>query len=331
MVGNISKEKEPLGSSKETKTKIKAASEVKNNATNPTPVSTVASEDRAEVQKTPLSEIDKESGAARGRAERRRVIEVKKKIFELEQKNDRYILIFRSTNEWWKIGGNSALYYKYIVGPRIKKKINLIKDDDHYSTFRTGVASIRDLESFEYNMMKAGLSRIKGNENAIQYEFEQPIEPSTIQSIKKHLEVRTERVNRLVETTTIVPRLHVKIREMLRDVWYYAKNHQKGLARGWICNDLLSDARKMKKIYSRLANGLMDVERGLKEIMVLSNDMLSDIAFLEEVQEIGFDRCCDIQDKLAEIKHTAKAEIKKMKREQEKQKKLEEKTAEKNG
>ena len=42
---------------------------------------------------------------------------VKGKVKELEEKNFSRLVLFSSGSEWFKMGGNSLLIYKYVIAP----------------------------------------------------------------------------------------------------------------------------------------------------------------------------------------------------------------------
>lgn len=64
----------------------------------------------------------------------------------LEEKNNSRLILYPSLSgtkdEWYKMGGQSALFYKYIVGPRLKKKPVIRKDNDLRHRFKHGIVSV---------------------------------------------------------------------------------------------------------------------------------------------------------------------------------------------
>ena len=67
----------------------------------------------------------------------------------LEKSNDSKLILFPSVStrgakdEWLKLGGNSALFYKYLIAPRLGKKSPTIRPDtDTNHRFKNGIISI---------------------------------------------------------------------------------------------------------------------------------------------------------------------------------------------
>ncbi|MBQ2638672.1 hypothetical protein IJF91_01255 [Candidatus Saccharibacteria bacterium] len=251
------------------------------------------------------------------RSERERYRKIKATIYEKELTNDQHVYVYRSSKEWWKVGGNSALYYKYILGPRLKVAINLKRDEDHYSTFNFGVVSIRDIKSFKERMKKAGMVPGPENDNAIKFSFKEKISLSTIDAIKEDVEFQHERINRLVETRKIAPDMFVLIRQFMSEFWHYSKRYNKYEARKTITSEVVVEMMKMKRAYAHMANGDVEILDGMLEIKSCADSLMSDISFLEEVKEMGFDKAMKLSMHLGDIKRIVNRELKKVVKENE--------------
>lgn len=80
----------------------------------------------------------------------------------LEEDNTSKLILFPSANgqkdEWLKLGGNSALFYKYLIAPRLNKKPPTIRPDtDLQHRFKDGIISIHWKNQFIENLTKIGL------------------------------------------------------------------------------------------------------------------------------------------------------------------------------
>ena len=252
---------------------------------------------------------------ADGRKLYKLVSETKAQVFELEKQNDRYIYVFRSKGNWWKMGGMSALFYTYVVSEKLaKRQPKLLKDSDHYSTFKEGIVSKQDLKALAEELKKIGMKLKKISTTIYRFEFEQPVDPDVISNLLQSRKVQNEKANKLVDTKMILPKLHLQIRELMTIIWYYINKHRKNMAQAVILPGLLENAMDLKRTYSRASNGFVGVEEGLAKIMLLSNDMLADVAFLKEIDELDMVNCNKIQNKLGEIIHQARTEITKIER-----------------
>ena len=74
----------------------------------------------------------------------------------LEETNNSKLLLFPSLGgekrEWYKIGGNSLLFYKYRIGPRIGRKVKILRVNNKRERFNHGIASIHWLDVFAKRM-----------------------------------------------------------------------------------------------------------------------------------------------------------------------------------
>ena len=79
----------------------------------------------------------------------------------LEDKNNSRLILYPSLSgtkdEWYKMGGNSALFYKYIVGPRLKKKPVIRKDNDLRHRFKHGIVAIHWGDKFMKDVALLGI------------------------------------------------------------------------------------------------------------------------------------------------------------------------------
>ena len=112
----------------------------------------------------------------------------KSQVFKLEKDNHNHIYAFRSTDGWWKVGGNSALFLKYRVAKRLKLKYELRTDRDFYYNFRDGVIPIKNVEKLEENLKQLRIFK-KGVELGYVV-FDIPFGPVSDEQIKemRHME-----------------------------------------------------------------------------------------------------------------------------------------------
>ena len=271
------------------------------------------------VESKPVATKDVEKTAAEKAAENRRIskmaADVKKQVFELEEGNDQYIYVFRSKGGWWKMGQYSALFYANIVCEKLSKRPpKILKDSDHFSTFRYGVISKKDLQPLADELKKIGMRRRKITPAIYAFKFEKPIEKGIITTLVQAKEIQRERANKLVDTQLIFPKMHLAIRDVMKMIWYYLEKHRDNMAKKVILPGLLERAMSLKRTYSRISNSYLAAEEGLVILMRTANDMISDIAFLMEIDELSMTDCNKMQNKLGDIVHISRVELIKIRR-----------------
>ncbi|MBR2989692.1 hypothetical protein IKF40_02055 [Candidatus Saccharibacteria bacterium] len=86
----------------------------------------------------------------------------KQKVKDYEKNNYDKIYLFRSRGqdpqdtEWYKTGGNSALFYKYLIAGRLKREVHIHPDNEWKDQFKHGLASVRFLEKLNASLIKLG-------------------------------------------------------------------------------------------------------------------------------------------------------------------------------
>lgn len=190
--------------------------------------------------------LTKEEALAK-RADREMAKKIKAEVFQLEKKNDSHLYVFRSTEGWWKIGGRSALFFKYRVCPKIGLKYELRNDRDFYYSFREGIISIKSPESLEEKLKSLKIYK-KGVEKGY-IVFDLPFGPISDEQVK---EMRNLEKDTLREINTIVNPAEVLIKTLPQ-----ARLVQKSLFE--LCRKLDEPTRELiGRDIVHLSNNMMD-------------------------------------------------------------------------
>ena len=79
------------------------------------------------------------------RAIQNRCRQIKQKVMDFETTNEQYLLIYASTDNFYKIAGHSAIFFAQSIAPQIGRRCYIRPDTDHYFPSKEGIVSIRDL------------------------------------------------------------------------------------------------------------------------------------------------------------------------------------------
>lgn len=141
------------------------------------------------IKKPPLSAAERkkirDKKAQEGREEKRRYERLKEAVKEDEQRNINKIILFRSGGDWWKLGGNSALFYFYILAPKLKIEPRLVMDSDFHSRFKDGIISISDVKLFKKRMADLGVKIEREDDERIDFLLDSKVSEEMIKKLKK--------------------------------------------------------------------------------------------------------------------------------------------------
>ena len=203
----------------------------------------------------------------------------------LERDNNSRLIAFPSIPnkdgeyEWYKLGGNSAYYYKYIIAPRLGKKPPTIHPDtDLNHRFRDGVVLIHWKNSLTESLAKL---KYKLNEESSLLIFDLH-HTFTVDEIKKLKQLEKESRNNqsklfrpknadpsiyniIIELSKIIPTKAQKIKPWLQT--FYA-------------DSLNQDVLSIHIIYQSYANGRMEKKLAIQKLYACLDSLNATLSIL---------------------------------------------------
>jgi len=153
-----------------------------------------------------MKEINKTDKEKNRSAERELAKTYKLRVFKLEKENYKHIYVFKSMDGWWKVGGHSALFLKYLVGPRIKKKFEIRTDRDFYYSFRDGIIPIKDIDVFEKSLKPLRIFKKGIEPGHIVFDLLGEISPEQIKSIRNIEKEQLNELNKIINPKELLVR-----------------------------------------------------------------------------------------------------------------------------
>ena len=218
------------------------------------------------------SAVKKEKKSSEKYEKRHEYDKRKKKIAELEQNNHRYVFVFRSDENWWKIGWNSLLFYRYLIAPRVGLEPKVHNDGDFGAKSKTGIISVRDtpgwLEKFEQDFKACGaeLLRTKSTANVKVFSLGYNVKDEDIRRFKKAEEEKIRRLNEILKVEVSMPDLYTRLYEAAGTIHRVTK-HASQPDREACLYQVEKWALTAMKDYQLMAWGIITPERGLRLIM----------------------------------------------------------------
>ena len=240
-------------------------------------------------------EISPRGRAARAGAERKKRYEKEKyRVYAMEQENRSHLILFRSTNGWWKMGGISALYYAHYVAKRIDRKANVFPDGDFFSKFWTGVVSIRNLDSLEDKLRTLKIYRnLKlSTEGVVVFDLGVKIGEQTVNELLHMRENQERQLNTMVMPESVMPGLYMALLEGLK-ITVHANDHIPAHMREQLGNQMTERARTTVVNYLLMSRGVAKKEEMLKKILLSVEMLMGDAKIMGELDIWTMPRCIE--------------------------------------
>lgn len=230
----------------------------------------------------------------------------------LEEKNNSRLILYPSLagveDEWYKMGGQSALFYKYIVGPRLKKKPVIRKDNDIKHRFRHGVVSVHWGEKFIKDVETIGLVVKKMEYGLIVAEMEREYTMNEIKEMKKREQQDGERVKKMIMPVKNYPDIYGLMRQLAQILPPKIKKMDV-VYRESFGKTMLDVLTNMHKVYFRMANGRMPVALAREEMLGQVDDITALLAIIDENQMFDLVTRTRIGETLVDIKTIIKKRL----------------------
>lgn len=208
----------------------------------------------------------------------------------LEEDNRSRLILFPSIGgadkEWYKVAGNSLLFYKYRIGPRLGRKVKVLRDSDKREKFMYGVSSIHWLDEFAKKMAGLGYADYSEVESGVVI-FELGKEYSA-QEIKE-LAAQVKRERELLQDTIRPKRCFPEVYGIYIDlakILPMKVRKMDNVFRDIMGRDLTKKLIEIGGIYFGMANGHIDVDAARNKMLIAIDNMLGALAVIEEIGAI---------------------------------------------
>lgn len=187
---------------------------------------------------------------------RQRQKAIKGKAIFFEETNDHHLLLFASTEGFWKMAGNSVLFYSLKVAERIGRRCKVVPDKDKYSVSEDGIISFRMVDRLAEQL--AELDIVPDTELStpeLQY-FKLPriYTDEQIAKMRDYSKQDLERIQEIIMPQAPMPNLYRAIIEMNRLIYFNTKNMSDRFVRDVIGAPLLAQADAVLRAYLNYAN-----------------------------------------------------------------------------
>ena len=205
----------------------------------------------------------------------------------LEKSNNSRIIAFPSIPskngqiEWYKIGGNSAYFYKYIVAPRLGKKPPTIHPDtDLNHRFKDGIIAINNHKAFIENLVKLGYKQVQES-GLIIFELNHTFTINEIKALKTRERESKENLNKLFRPKNTCPEIYNLILELSKTIPIKARNLKKGFHDDF-APELNHTIISLNKTYHHFANNRLNLKEARELLLDSADDLTAILSILSE-------------------------------------------------
>lgn len=184
------------------------------------------------------------------------------KIYERTNFSKMYLLQAERTSEvmWHKVFGNSALFYRFLIGPMLHKTIKMNIDKEGRENFPEGVAYIRDLEKFVDGMEKLGYDNIKLRDfGIIEVDLKREFTAKEIKEFRAQLAKRFDLINKMVNPQNSYPELYNAVLGLSCAVPAKVNRMKSAIYRDTLGKAMVESSKDMLLAYLKFANGRLEV------------------------------------------------------------------------
>ena len=249
--------------------------------------------------------------AITGRAVATKKQKAKEFAFQYETTNMRSLVVFYSGEGWWKMGGNSALFYTHLIAPRLNIKASLKPDRDFYSKFIDGVVSIKSYSALKTNLEKLNILVKEENELWTIFDLGFKVSKTELNNIKNIREDRISQVNQIVRVKNLYPAIAALGRKIAKAL-YTKTTHCTPVDRDIIMNRLTQIAfENVIQIYMISADSYPPAET-LRAVAKRNEKLKAYLMLMMEITAFEPEEILALEADLVDMNTQINAELKKL-------------------
>lgn len=216
--------------------------------------------------------------------------DAKSYVLELEKKNRRNIYLFPSIGKipdaWYKVGGNSLLFYKNFLAPRLEREAKIRDDSDKVYWFHHGIVSVKWGNKLMSEAEGLGYKASRIEYGIIVIDLLKDFADAEIREMVEVVKKERSKPKRLIKPKENYPAIVMAMNELVRVLPSKIKKLDKDY-KNVLGKELLEPMAEMLKIYFRMANGRMEKRDAKLEMLERTDDIAAMIYMMDEAQMLN--------------------------------------------
>ena len=244
--------------------------------------------------------------------ERKEYFERKKKLAEVEKNNFERIIIMRATRGYWMAGGHTAIILANKVAPVLKLRVAIRKDTDFDVKFKHGIIVFRNVDFYKRKFDGADfLTLEKETEDFISYRLKERVPEEEYELLAKAREVRRQKLESMIVKSIPMPKLHMRMTEVLKTTYKFYQKRTDVAARAFIVDKFADEIRTAHKMMIMICREEMGATEGLMKMKALLNRALCDMNQIEALEIWTVENCTLLATMMVETLMSIETERKK--------------------
>lgn len=227
-------------------------------------------------------------------------------VYELEKNNNSKIYLFPSMGKnidmWYKVGGKSLLFYKYLLMERLGRNTTTRTDRDTTYQFRYGIGSVRRGDLITKQCREIGLKAEMLDNGVIIIELGKNVSPREINELVEREKKEQKVLENILEPKHNYPALIGAIRN-LSEYMPIKVQQMKAVTRDVVGSRLITPTIELFEIYQRLANGRIRKTDAKQEMLNRVDDIAGVISFIDNSQILELKARVRMGQNLLEVRH----------------------------
>ena len=216
------------------------------------------------------------------REEKQAYLKRKKVLVPIELNNYDRIIIFRGTNNYWMIGGHSAIIFANKIGPEIGIRRAVKHDTDYDYKFEDGVISIQSVDYYISQISSTKLiKKTKKEEDVITFFLANKISETEYRLLLRSKELKRQKLEEMIIKSRPMPQVIVRTEEVFKTGFRLYKKYTEPATRTILSERLVDQLRTAHKMvllvaredikkYDALIKVRTTLSRAMVDVMQLS-------------------------------------------------------------
>ena len=189
-------------------------------------------------------------------AVQRRCRIIKAKVEVMEKVNDRFLIFFRSTKGFYKLGWRSVLFFRYALEGRIAWVTNVLPDSDTYNVSPEGIISVKRLDELMTRLAEINVVRDEERSDFELCVLKLPNVYSDvrIEKFRNRSTQEVERLSKVLRPDVTNPKIYELLRESVSLARYIVRYESTPAMQKMLLDSLMTPARATFRCYMEFAN-----------------------------------------------------------------------------
>ncbi len=190
-------------------------------------------------------------------------------VMKFEETNYGYLALMRSTGGYYKMFGNSALFYVNSIAVKLGLKANLQTDGDYTVKSVNGFVSVRDIDKLESALETINVQKKQTKNKCGDFVFFELPWKFTEKQLRNYIDnndYKMRHFNHVVMVDDAMPSLFVQLEELTKAVYENVRNMPSVIEREGFGYRMISGCTRMVHLYMDLTNGLINKKECLDNI-----------------------------------------------------------------